>query len=308
MLLPASPFDEPESRRAQVQAAVERWDRSIMADAVVYACQLYGWNPRQTLLVMHNLFYWLKEQGYRYETLPPNTLLLFWGTLLDRPPLTLRPLKRDRTLYSWWLGLRRLMEILEWAGLEPRLLEFPPRPQYAHIRPYLSEEEFARLLRGAREHPDGRLRSLGVLVLYLIGEVGLWPKELLALRLEDYRGSLLRVRGSKAREVPLTPAAREALEGYLSDREAVAGQAPLPSPYLLIRMTNKKGGLGKPLSLDAVRTLLNRAAQMAQIHPERIMGGLRWRAARRYLREGLSPAQVARYTGLASVAELKENP
>lgn len=307
MLLEATPFDNPARRKETLAAAVAGWDRMVMAGAVVYASQLFGWHERQTLSVMHNLFYWLLERGYRFETLPSNVLLLFWEEVVQhRPPLTRRPLHKDNTLYAWYRGLRRTLEVIQWAGLELPPLELPPRPSYALVRPYLGEEEFAALLEGARHHPDGRLRSLGVAVLYLLGEVGLWPQELFALRLEDFNPAepSLRVRGAKTRTVPLSREAASRLKAYLEDREAVASLAPWPSPYLLLRMTNKKGGLGRPFNQHSLRALLDRACQVAGVFPERVVGSLRWRAVRRYLREGLPPAEVATRMGLSSVADL----
>ncbi len=307
MLLEATPFDNPSSRRQIIEEALHGWDRQRMAGAVVYASQLFGWHERQTLNVLHNLFYWLGEQGYRWEALPPNALLLFWQEITtQRPPLSQRPLKRDFTLYAWWRGLRRVLEVIQWGGVKLPPLELPPKPSYAMVRPHLQEREFEALLAGAQQHPDGRLRRLGVAVLYLLGETGLWPQELFTLRLGDFdpAGPSLQVRGQKARMVPLSKEAARALSVYLEDREAVVSLTPLPSPYLLVRMTNKKGGLGKPFNLNSLRPLLGRAAEIAGVFPERMVGSLRWRAVRRYLRQGHPPAEVATRMGLSSVAQL----
>ncbi|WP_297858441.1 site-specific integrase [Meiothermus sp.] len=145
-------------------------------------------------------------------------------------------------------------------------------------------------------------------MLYLLGEAGVWPKELFALRLEDFQPAarVLRVRGQKARSVPLSKEATEALLEYLEDRESVASLAPLPSPYLFLRMTPKKGGLGRPLNRDTLDGLLVRALEMSGLDHPRPTGALRWRAVRRYLQQGLSPQEVARRTGVASVLSLKE--
>jgi len=307
MLLEATPFDSPTTRREMVEKALQTWDRQVLAQAAVYASQLFGWHERQTLLVLHNLLHWLKEHGYRWGALPQNVLLLFWEEVTTRrPPLSQRPLKQDFTLYAWWRGLRRVLDVIQWAGLRLPQLEMPPKPSYALVRPYLEESEFVQLLEGARQHPDGRLRRLGVAVLYLLGEAGVWPQELFTLRLEDFdpTGPGLRVRGQKARTVPLSKEAARALTAYLEDREAVVMLAPLPSPYLFVRMTNKKGGLGKPFNLNSLRALLERAAEIAGVFPERMVGSLRWRAVRRYLHQGVSPAEVATRMGLSSVAQL----
>lgn len=307
MLLPASPLDDPQARQEWVARALATWDRQALGEAALYASRLFGWHERQTLAVLHNLCYWCREQGYTWPHLPQNALLLFWEeATTHRPPLSPRPLRKDTTLYAWWRGLRRTLEVLAWAGAEMPRLELPPKPQYALVRPYLSEPEFAALLVAARSHPEGRLRRLGVAVLYLLGETGVWPKELFALRLEDFHPAarVLRVRGEKARTVPLSKEATEALQEYLEDRESIATLAPLPSPYLFVRMTNKKGGLGRPLNMNSLRPLLERACELSGVFPERILGALRWRAVRRYLQQGLPPAEVVRRTGVASVAPL----
>jgi integrase len=247
----------------------------------------------------------LAEQGYVWPHLPQNALLLFWEECTTRhPPLSERPLRKNATLYAWWRGLRRTLEVLQWAGVELPRLELPPKPRYALVRPYLSEKEFKRLLEAAHRHPEGRLRRLGVALLYLLGESGVWPKEIFALRLEDFTGQALRIRGRRARTLPLSKEATGAIRDYLEDRESVASLSPLPSVYLFLRMTNKKGGLGRPLTMNTLNALLQRVMELAQVFPEHIIGSLRWRAVRRYLHEGLSPAEVAERTGLASVAEL----
>lgn len=309
MLLPASPFDDPQARRAYLQQALEAWDAQALAEAVVYAHRFFGWSEKQSLSVLRNWAYWCREQGYRWPHLPQNALLLFWEEITARkPPLSPKPLRKDATLYGWWRGLRRVLEVIRWAGLELPRLELPPRPRYALVRPYLSEAEFSRMLEAAQRHPEGRLRRLGVALLYLLGESGLWLKETFRLRLEDFDGKSLRVRGEKARTVPLSPEAARALRDYLEDREVVVGLRPLGSPYLFVRMTNRKGGLGRPLNLNSATFLLRRIALLAGVSPEGLAGRLRWRAVRRYLQQGLSPAEVAARTGLTSVAELGGRP
>lgn len=309
MLLPASPFDDPATRKAHLEAALAAWDSAALLEAVAYAHRLFGWRETVTLAVTRNLVYWLREQGYLWPHLPQNALLRFWQLCTEeRPPLSPRPIRKNSSQYAWWRGLRRFWDTLRWAGVEPPRLEMPPKPRYALIRPYFSDMEFARLLEGARRHPEGRLRRLGVAVLYLLGETGVWPKELFALRLEDFHPAsrILRVRGEKARSVPISKEAAEALQEYLEDRESIATLAPLPSPYLFVRMTPKKGGLGRPLNRDTLKGLLERALEMAGLDHPRPTGALRWRAVRRYLQQGLSPAEVARRTGVASVLSLKD--
>ncbi|PZA07731.1 MULTISPECIES: site-specific integrase [unclassified Meiothermus] len=305
MLLEATPYDDPAQRKLRVEEALSRWDRTVLAEAAVYAHRLFRWHESQTLAVLTNLFYWLAEQGYVWPRLPQNALLLFWEECTTRhPPLSQRPLRKNTTLYAWWRGLKRTLEVLQWAGVEVPRLEMPPKPRYALVRPYLSEEEFARLLEAARRHPEGRLRRLGVALLYLLGESGAWPKEVFALRTEDFNGQTLRIRGRRARTLPLSREAARAIRDYLEERESVASLAPIPPPYLFLRMTNKRGGLGRPLTMNSLNALLQRVMELAQVFPEQIVGSLRWRAVRRYLRAGLSPAEVAARTGLASVAEL----
>jgi transposase-like protein len=51
---------------------------------------------------------------------------------------------------------------------------------------------------------------------------------------------------------------------------------------------------------------LERALEMAGLDHPRPTGALRWRAVRRYLQQGLSPQEVARRTGVASVLSLKD--
>lgn len=309
MLIPASLLDDPATRRAYLEAALAAWDSEALLEAVVYAHQLFGWRETVTLAVTRNLVYWLREQGYTWPHLPQNVLLQFWQLCTEGcPPLSPRPIRKNSSQYAWWRGLQRFWDTLRWGGVEIPQLEMPPKPRYALIRPYFSDPEFAQLVAGARAHPEGRLRRLGVAVLYLLGETGLWPREIFALRLEDFHPAtrVLRVRGEKARSVTLSKEAAAALQEYLEDRESVASLAPLPSTYLFLRMTPKKGGLGRPLNRDTLDGLLERAMQMAGLDHPRPTGALRWRAVRRYLQQGLSPEEVARRTGVASVLSLKD--
>lgn len=307
LLLQSSPFDDPTTRREVVEQALATWDAPTLAEAVGYAHRLFHWHEALTLTVCQNLVYWCREQGYTWPHLPQQALLLFWEQVTTRhPPLSARPIRKDASQYAWYRGLRRFLEVLQWAGVEIPPLAMPPKPHYALIRPHFSDKEFARLLEGARHHPEGRLRRLGVALLYLLGETGVWMGELYALRLEDFdpRARTLRVRGRKAREIPLSKEAAEAIRAYLEDREAVVSLSPIPPPYLFVRMTNKKGGLGKALNRDTVVGLLERILQMAEISHERPTGALRWRAVRRYLAQGLAPEEVTKRTGVASVADL----
>lgn len=307
MLLPVSPLDNPETRRAWVEEALAAWDTQRLSEAVVYAHRLFRWHEKHTLSVAHNLIYWCRERNYQWPHLPQNALLLFWQEVTGRrPPLSARPIRKDTSQYAWYRGLRRFFEVLQWAGVKVPPLEMPRKPHYALIRPHFSDKEFARLLEGARHHPEGRLRRLGVALLYLLGESGVWMGELYALRLEDFdpQARTLRVRGRRAREIPLSKEAAEAIRAYLEDREAVVSLSPIPPPYLFVRMTNKKGGLGKALNRDTVVGLLERILQMAEISHERPTGALRWRAVRRYLAQGLAPEEVTKRTGVASVADL----
>lgn len=304
MLLPSSPLDEPDTRREWVEAALGRWDRAAFGEALSYAAALFGWREANLQRAMESLFYWLKEQGRRWPALERGDLLAFWA-LVERgqPPLAKRPLRRPATVYSWWWSLRRVLAVIEWAGLEVPPLDFPPRPSYLSSRPHLSDAEFARLLRAAQEHPTGALRRLGVAVLYLLGEAAVASRELFALRLADFDRArrVLRVRGAKAREVPLSEAAARALEAYLDDREVVLAGQPLGSPYLFVRMTNKRGGLGRPLGADTLNGLLERLEALAGLEREGLLVPLRWRAVRKLLEQGLSPQEVARRTGLSTV-------
>lgn len=304
MLLPASPLDEPETRREWVERALQRWDRAAFGEALSYAAGLFGWREANLQRAMESLFYWFKEQGRRWPALERGDLLAFWA-LVERgqPPLAKRPLRRPATVYSWWWSLRRVLAVIAWAGLELPPLDFPPRPSYLSSRPYLSDDEFARLLQAAREYPTGALRRLGVAVLYLLGEAAVAARELFALRLGDFDPArrVLRVRGPKAREVPLSEAAVEALEAYLEDREMVLAGQPLGSPYLLVRMTHKKGGLGRPLGADTLNGLLERLEALAGLEREGLLVPLRWRAVRKLFEQGLSPQEVARRTGLVTV-------
>lgn len=306
MLLPATPFDEPESRREWVRQALERWDWEAFSEALSYASKLFGWREAHLQGAARSLFYWLRERGRKWPALERGDLLAWWALVEGgQPPLSKRPLKQPPTIYSWWRSLRRVLSVVQWAGLEVPLLDFPPRPTYLSLRPHLCEEEFARLLRAAQHHPTGALRRLGVALLYLLGEAGIGGPEISALRLGDFdpKGRLLRVRGAKAREVPLSPEASAALEAYLEDREVVLGGQPLGSPYLFVRMTNKRGGLGRPLSKETLKSLLNRLEDLAGLRYEGLMVPLRWRAVRQMLAQGLSRQEVARRTGLSTVAK-----
>jgi site-specific recombinase XerD len=101
--------------------------------------------------------------------------------------------------------------------------------------------------------------------------------------------------------VPLSEAAARALEAYLDDREVVLAGQPLGSPYLFVRMTNKRGGLGRPLGADTLNGLLERLEALAGLEREGLLVPLRWRAVRKLLEQGLSPQEVARRTGLSTV-------
>jgi len=83
-----------------------------------------------------------------------------------------------------------------------------------------------------------------------------------------------------------------------ADEETFAdAYAQLVAYGFLLARTLDPGG--EPLSLE-------RALEMAGLDHPRPTGALRWRAVRRYLQQGLSPQEVARRTGVASVLSLKD--
>lgn len=166
-------------------------------------------------------------------------------------------------------------------AFENPVAQVKQRPEELRPVPYLSPEDFARILAAL---PEAH-RPAAVLAF----ETGLRRGELAALswRDVDLRRGLLTVRRSKnrtPREIPLTPRAREVLEGIRDGRASV----PLAGPDLVLV------GLGQGSGADRLSTAFGEAAGRAGF------AGLRFHD----LRHGFASALAAAAVPIPHVGQL----
>ena len=133
-------------------------------------------------------------------------------------------------------ALRLFARFLDWAGVGwPEGLEWPDRPgEPARVDLALPEADYERLLRAIPTFPVAHHRPFLQALVPFLGETGLDYRETIGLWRQDYRGESLLVRGRRAREVPLSPEAREALEEWLPLRDYLASLHPIPYPHLFL--------------------------------------------------------------------------
>ena len=133
-------------------------------------------------------------------------------------------------------ALRLFARFLDWAGVGwPEGLEWPDRPgEPARVDLALPEEDYERLLRAIPTFPVAHHRPFLQALIPFLGETGLDYRETIGLWRQDYRGESLLVRGRRAREVPLSPEAREAREAWLPLRDYLASLRPIPYPHLFL--------------------------------------------------------------------------
>jgi integrase/recombinase XerD len=111
------------------------------------------------------------------------------------------------------------------------------------------------------------------------------------------------VRGRRAREVPLSPEAREALEAWLPLRDYLASLHPIPYPHLFLR-TSEGPERGKPWSLGALVPLVRALFKHAGLdHVKNKPLALRYRAVRRLIARGYPKEKVAYFVGIKRVAQ-----
>lgn len=171
----------------------------------------------------------------------------------------------------------------------------------------MPEERYQALLAKVESYPIAYWRPVLRVLLLLLGEVGLTLKEGVELWAEDLRGKVLLVRGTRLREIPLSPMAQEALQDWLPQRAFLASHQPLPFPHLLLKPTPGRNR-GKPLGLGESKWALREFALFAGLKEGVVdrrrvdlVLSLRWRAIRRFLQEGHPKEKVAYWTGMKSL-------
>ena len=111
------------------------------------------------------------------------------------------------------------------------------------------------------------------------------------------------MRGRRAREVPLSPEAREAREAWLPLRDYLASLRPIPYPHLFLR-TSEGPERGKPWSLGALVPLVRALFKHAGLdHVKNKPLALRYRAVRRLIGRGYPKEKVAYFVGIKRVAQ-----
>lgn len=130
-------------------------------------------------------------------------------------------------------------------------------------------------------------------------------KEAVELCKGDLREKSLLVRGTRLREVPLPPFAQEVLWDWLPQRNFLASHQPRPYPHLLLKPAPGKAR-GKALGLLEAKWILKEFASFAGLKPKDkqradLVLALRWRAIRRFLKEGHPREKVAYWTGMKSL-------
>ncbi len=306
-------WDYPERRKALVQEALERWDERVLAEGVWAYLVRHRKKPDRNVPILSGRFVaWLALKGRRWPHLEAGDIRAFLEEARNQgfpgsrqAPLSPATVERARGAVGHFL------RFLEWAGHPmPAHVDYPPREfiQALGRRP-LSEEEWEGLLKRVETYTPAYWRPLLKVLLVLMGEVGITLKEALGLWREDLNGGVLRVRGTRLREVPLPPLARETLEDWLPQRDFLASHRPLPYPQLLLNPS--KRSRGKPLSLAEGKWLLREfwkhAGVKVQEGKSRLDPALRlrWRAIRNLLKAGHPREKVAYWTGMRSLAILE---
>lgn len=212
------------------------------------------------------------------------------------------------TVRRHWVAIRYLFAFLAWAGHPPPAhLHFPPfQAMYREGAPHLEEREWQALWRAAEAFMPAHWRPFLKVLLVLLGEVGLTMTEACTLWREDVvlRGeaSRLRVRGSREREIPLSPLARKTLGEWLPLRDMLASRQALPHPHLLLNPAPRRWS-GRPVDRIYADKLLQQLVQLAGIRDPQggrmqVVQRLRWRAVRRLLDQGHPPKEVAYWVGM----------
>ncbi len=303
-------WDHPEERKRVVGQALERWDEETLKQAYWAYLVRHRKKPDQGApLYLGYWVRWLALKGRRWPHLEASDLKAFLLEAKEkgfpgsgRGPLAWSTVERARA------SLRHLFPFLDWAGHPmPPHVAFPLKQELPAVAPSraMPEARYQELLAKAEAYPLAYWRPLLKVLLVLLGEVGLTVKEVADLWKEDVREKSLLVRGTKLREVPLSPFAREVLSDWLPQREFLAGHQPLPYPHLLLKPAPGKNR-GKPLGLEEAKWILTEFADFAGVKAEGkrradLALPLRWRAIRRFLKEGHPREKVAYWTGMKSL-------
>ena len=303
-------WDHPEERRRVVGEALARWDEGALKEALWAYLVRHRKKPDRA--APHYVGYfvrWLALKGRRWPHLEPEDPKAFLLEAKERGfpggergPLSWGTVERARA------SLRHLFPFLDWAGHPmPSHVRLPSRQELPVVAPSraMPEEAYQDLLEKAGAYPLAYWRPLLRVLLVLLGEVGLTVKEAVELWQEDVREKVLLVRGAKLREVPLSPLAREVLADWLPQRAFLASHQPLPYPHLLLKPAPGKNR-GKPLGLEEAKWILTEFADFAGVKAEGkrradLALPLRWRAIRRFLKEGHPREKVAYWTGMKSL-------
>jgi integrase/recombinase XerD len=258
-------------------------------------------------MTVEAFLFFLQREGRRWPRLEPGDLKAFFRELLTKGnPLAPSPRPyQERSLIRVVAALRLFARFLDWAGVGwPQGLEWPDRPgEPARVDLALPEADYQRLLRTIPTFPVAHHRPFLQALIPFLGETGLDYRETIALWRQDYRGESLLVRGRRAREVPLSPEAREALEAWLPLRDYLASLHPIPYPHLFLR-TSEGPERGKPWSLGALVPLVRALFKHAGLdHIKNKPLALRYRAVRRLFARGYPKEKVAYFVGIKRVAQ-----
>jgi integrase/recombinase XerD len=302
------PWDDPQGRKALVQEALERGDRGVLVAGMEAFVRRRGRKGDYADRVTVEAFlFFLQREGRRWPRLEPGDLKAFLRELLTKGnPLAPSPRPyQERSLIRVVAALRLFARFLDWAGVGwPEGLEWPDRPgEPARVDLALPEADYGRLLRAVPTFPVAHHRPFLQALIPFLGETGLDYRETVGLWRQDYRGESLLVRGRRAREVPLSPEAREALEAWLPLRDYLASLHPIPYPHLFLR-TSEGPERGKPWSLGALVPLVRALFKHAGLdHVKNKPLALRYRAVRRLIGRGYPKEKVAYFVGIKRVAQ-----
>jgi integrase len=302
------PWDDPGRRKALVQEALERGDRGVLLEGLEQFVRRRGRKGDHVdRLVVEAFLFFLQGEGRRWPRLEPGDLKAFLRELLTKGnPLAPSPRPyQERSLIRVVAALRLFARFLDWAGVGwPEGLEWPDRPgEPARVDLALPEADYERLLQAIPTFPVAHHRPFLQALIPFLGETGLDYRETIALWRQDYRGERLLVRGRRAREVPLAPEAREALEAWLPLRDYLASLHPIPYPHLFLR-TSEGPERGKPWSTGALVPLVQALFRHAGLdHVRNKPLALRYRAVRRLLARGYPKEKVAYFVGIKRVAQ-----
>lgn len=317
--LPLEVWDRAEERRKLVGEALAAWNERVLTEGVwAYLVRKTRRPDRRAPLYIERFLLWLVRQGRRWPDLKADDLKAYLAEIREhgfpgegKGPLSPVTVERARRAF------RHLFGFLEWAGHPmPPHVEFPER-DFAHERMLspMSEEEWESLWAAASTFSPAHWRPLIQVLLVLTGELGLSLKEAIPLWRDDLREEVLLVRGRKLREVPLTPKAREVLTAWLPTRDYLASHQPIPHPHLLVSPSPGKGR-GRPIPYTEATWLFRelsryagyREADKAGKSRNALVGRLRWRAIRNFLKAGYPRDKVAYWTGMRSLVFLRSEP